>query len=247
MTDDDTPLDPEALRAMWDVADPAGSAVRFAAARNELDPGSLRAWELATQQARALGLAGRFAEGHALLDDLQRAGADAHPVVRARMALERGRLLNSAGNPAAAVPSFLAALPAAEAASRDDLAADALHMLAIADPGQESRWYAQGVQLAEASSDPSARRWLGPLHNNHGWALHDMGRYDEALVSFHAAFDAYRTTGDAESVRIAEWTIARGLRSLGRMDDALVIQRRLKADGPPDPYVDAELAILDPA
>ncbi|MGC4107371.1 MAG: tetratricopeptide repeat protein [Thermomicrobiales bacterium] len=244
MSEHDMPLDPAALRAMWDFGDPMASAARFAEESRRLDPGSVRAAELTTQQARALGLAGHFADGHALLDGLQRADADVHPVVRARIALERGRLVNSAGQPVASVASFEAAVDAATEAGRDDLAADAFHMLAIADSAREADRYGRGVQLATTSTDPAARRWLGPLHNNHGWTLHDAGQYDDALDTFEAALAAYREGGDAESVRIAEWTVARCLRSLGRRADALAIQRRLKADGPPDPYVDEELALL---
>lgn len=238
MADSDLPLEPSDLHAMWDFGDPSASAARFAAMLDRIDPGSIQANELTTQQARAYGLMGSFAEGHRLLDGL--AGSDLHPVVIARIALERGRLLNSAGDPGAAVPWFVTAVEA----SRDDLAVDALHMLAIADGDREPHWYAQGVAAASASSVPAVRRWLGPLHNNHGWALHESGRPDEALTTFQAALAAWNETGNDESIRIAEWTVARCLRSLGRRDEALAIQQRLKAEGPPDPYVDEELALL---
>ncbi|MGB3329208.1 MAG: tetratricopeptide repeat protein [Thermomicrobiales bacterium] len=246
MPDDDLPFDPAALRAMWDFSAPEVSAERFATALSGLEPMSVRAGELTTQLARARGLAGAFPEGHRLLDDL--AGDDPgglHPVVRVRVALERGRLRNSGGDPAAAIPDFREAVRLAQAAGRDDLAADALHMLAIADGDGEAAWYAQGVALASGSDEPPVRRWLGPFHTNHGWALHDAGHFDEALDAFAAALAAYREAGDAEGTRIAEWTVARGLRSLGRRDEALAIQRRLKATGLHDRYVDEEIAILE--
>lgn len=246
MPDDDLPFEPAALRATWDFSAPDVSAARFADALSRLDAASVRAGELTTQLARARGLAGEFAEGHRLLDGL--AGDDAgdlHPVVRVRMALERGRLRNSGGDPAAAIPDFREAVRLAQAAGRDDLAADALHILAIVDGDGEAAWYAQGVALAAGSGDPQVRRWLGPFHTNHGWALHDAGRFDEALDAFESALVAYREAGDAEGTRIAEWTVERGLRSLGRRDEALAIQRRLKATGLHDRYVDEEIAILE--
>ena len=56
-----------------------------------------------------------------------------------RVALERGRLRNSAGDPAAAVPLFRAAAEGAASAGLVFLQVDALHMLAIADPAHAPR------------------------------------------------------------------------------------------------------------
>lgn len=242
MAEDDVPFDPADLRAMWDFGDLPATDARFAALAASLDPGSVRAAELVTQRARVCGLAGQFDDGHRMLDGLR---GGAHPVVRARIALERGRLLNSAGDASASIPYFLDAVQHVRDAGRDDLVGDAFHMLAIVDAERAVDWYTQGIAVANASADAEGRRWLGPLHNNYGWTLHDAGEYDEALVTFGRARDAYGETGNAESIRIADWTIARCLRSLGRWDEALAIQRRLKAEGPPDVYVDEELAILE--
>ena len=237
-------LDQAELDELWDFADPAGSQRRLrAAAEAAADP--IRAAELSTQIARAVGLQDRFDEAGSLLDAVQLDTVNAaEPVVAARLGLERGRLLNSAGRPEDAVPWFVDALTAAEGADAVFLAVDAAHMLAIADPQRSQQWTRRGLDLVDGSADPRVGRWRGALHNNLGWDLHDQSRFPDALTHFEAALDAYRATGTAEQVRIARWTVARGLRSVERLDEALAIQQDLKANGPPDVYVDEELAEL---
>ena len=209
-------LDADRLDALWDFDDPAASERRFraelAAARGPA------AAELTTQLARALGLQARFAEADALLDAIDPARYP--PAVGIRHALERGRLRNSAGDRAAAVPLFRAALDRASAAGADFLAADAAHMLAIADRDRAEEWTRHGLAIVRASADPRCARWAGALHNNLAWTLHDAGRYEPALVEFEAALAAYRATGTAEQVGFARSALAECLRSLGRPDEA---------------------------
>ena len=127
------PLDPTRLDGLWDFDDPSISEQRFRRALDEAAAGSCVAYELTTQLARALGLQGRFDDAAALLDTVAAIGAALPPVVRVRLALERGRVLHSAGDPAAAVGQFRDALALADGIGEDFLAVDAAHMLAIAD------------------------------------------------------------------------------------------------------------------
>jgi tetratricopeptide (TPR) repeat protein len=87
------------------------------------------------------------------------------------------------------------------------------------------------MAAAEQSADESARRWLGPLYNNLAWTYHDRGDFAEALELFRkgVAFREQRPQ-DAEPLRIARWSVARALRSLGRYDEALAMQRELLAE-----------------
>src|SRR5215475_3833114 len=117
------------LDELWDFSDPAESEQRFATEEALASHTDSERAELVTQRARALGLQQRFEEGHALLDSL---GDSADAAVSTRIALERGRLLNSAGRPADSVPEFEAAAGTAESGGLLFLQIDALHMLAIA-------------------------------------------------------------------------------------------------------------------
>ncbi len=246
MSEESTPqdLDPDAL---WDFADPAGSEGRFRAALATEDgqPPAKRA-EVQTQIARAQGLQRRFAEGHATLDELERSSEPTTDWVNIRIALERGRLLNSSGDPVSSIPHFTRAWELATATGEDALAVDAAHMLAIAVPGEGALpWHERAFALARSSPDPKAAAWIGSLGNNLGWTLHDLGRPEEALAAFKDALAWREEKGSPGPIRIARWAVARCLRTLDRPAEALALQRALAAElaaaGEEDPYVDEEI------
>ena len=77
----------------------------------------------------------------------------------------------------------------------------------------------------------------------------DAGDFAAALAKFEEALAARERIGDPNRTRVARWTVAWALRNLGRHDEALEIQRALKAEldaaGLSDPHVDEELALLE--
>jgi tetratricopeptide (TPR) repeat protein len=229
---------------LWDFNDPAGSERRFreAAAATRGDD---RATYL-TQVARALGLQEKYAAGHQVLDGLTGSGGD----VPIHIALERGRLLRSAGEPLEARPLFAEAERLAEKAGRDDLRIDAMHMTAlVADADDQIAVNLAALDVARASSDPRARDWDASLLNNIGMTHADEGDHEAALARFQEALAARERIGDVDTIRVARWMVAWSLRNLGRHADALAMQHDLKdeldADGEVDPYVDEEIALLE--
>jgi tetratricopeptide (TPR) repeat protein len=239
------------IDALWDFDDPAGSERRFrAAAQAAAEPDRA---VLTTQVARALGLQQRYGDGLALLDalaDEPRSDGPAADHVAARIALERGRLLRSSGDPDRARPLFEEAAGLAERAGKEALAIDALHMRALAEPEPRAAVLLNRAALerAHAAADPEARRWEASLLNNLGCALVDAGRLEEALTTFEDAVAVRRTRNEHRETQIGRWMVAWTLRLLGRRDEALAIQRSLEAelerDGVEDPYVDDEIALL---
>jgi tetratricopeptide (TPR) repeat protein len=243
--------------ALWDYGQPAASEQRLRAALATASGDD--ALILQTQIARTHGLRGDFAQAQAILDaiepQLARAGAEA----RVRHALESGRTLSSATHPpasqtaevkATAKLAYLRAYETARAAQLDGLAIDALHMLAFVDtaPAEQLKWNRQALAVVEASTQQAAKKWEASLRNNAGYALHELGRYDEALREFQRALALRERGSDAEATRVAWWMVAWTLRALTRADEALAIQLRLErecdAAGAPDPYVYEELEIL---
>lgn len=229
-------LDGARLDELWDFADPAASAQRFRAESAE-DPARS---ELETQVARAFGLEGDFTAGNAVLDAIESTEA----VVEIRIALERGRLLNSSGRPGDAIEYFTAALETAVEHGEDFLAVDAAHMLGIVQPERSAEWTSRGIRIVEATTDDRTKRWGIALHNNRGWALHDEEHFDEALAEFELADAAAKARGNNEQQHVAQWAIARCLRSLGRIPEALAIQEQLFTAQPDDEYVVEELEAL---
>ncbi len=167
--------------------------------------------------------------------------------MRVRYLLERGRTLNSSGAPERAVPLFAEALALAESTKDEFYAVDAAHMLGIAAPPSERlSWNLKALALAEAASDPRARNWRASLYNNIGWTYFDAGDAKTALDLWQKALAAREPMGNAEQTRVARWTVARGYRAVGRLDDAEAIQKALVAEldaiGETDGYVYEELA-----
>ncbi|RMG26592.1 MAG: hypothetical protein D6724_01515 [Armatimonadetes bacterium] len=227
--------------ALWDFQDAAGSERRFREAAETESDTEARA-VLLTQLARALGLQGRFDEGHTVLDEAAGLLATPSDELSVRVLLERGRLFNSGGDPIRAKGLFLEAFELAVAAGLDALAVDAAHMVAIAETGEASQeWNFRALEIAESSSEPKAQRWKASLYNNIGWNFHEEGRYEEALAAFLTALDLRREQGTARARQIAEWCVARCLRSLGRYEEALRMQERLVEADPEDSYVHEEV------
>ncbi len=216
---------------LWDYGDPVASEARFRELLPTLDPLDLRL-QLRTQIARAQGLQRQFDAAHATLDQVEQELTAETPVARLRYLLERGRVFNSAGSPATACPLFEQAFELAPAGGF--YAVDAAHMLGIAAADDEQlRWNLRALALAEASPDPRTQKWVGSLTNNIGWTYHDAGQFAEALDMFEKALQFREAQGQADAIRVARWSVARVLRSLGRLDEALTMQQTLLpfADG----------------
>ena len=240
----------QTLDALWDFDHPAVSEARFRAEAALYPAASRAAREAMTQIARALGLQRRFTDADAMLDTVQ-AGLDAQPArVRVRYLLERGRRDNSSGNPQEAFTWFERAL----AVSQDDrlpgaayYRVDALHMLAIAaPPAQQLDWNLKALAAADAAPDSRTHGWRASLLHNLGWTMHERGDYNAALRYWQQALAEREAAHDAARTRIARWTVARGLRSLGRLDESEAIQLSLADEfaalHEPDGYVFEELA-----
>ena len=239
----------QTLDALWDFDHPAESEARFRAELARHPAQSREAVEAATQVARAQGLQRKFTDADDTLDGVQRA-LDAQPArVRVRYLLERGRRDNSSQHATQAVGWFEQAVAASAHDTLDGAAyyrVDALHMLAIASPAeQQLEWHKRAIAAADSADDLRTRGWRASLLHNLGWTLHDRGDYAAALDYWRQALAAREAAHDVPRARIARWTVARGLRSLGKLDEAESMQRaladELQAANAPDGYVFEEL------
>jgi tetratricopeptide (TPR) repeat protein len=242
---------------LWDFSQPALSEQRFRAALQTASGDD--ALILQTQIARSHGLRKDFATARALLQDIEPQIAQAGPEARVRYFLELGRTYASAAHAPEqmttkdrelARAAFQRALDEARAAQLDGLAIDSIHMFAFIDtaPAQQLEWGQQALAVVEASTQPAAKRWEASIRNNIGYALHQLGRYEEALQQFRLALGLRERGTDADATRAAHWMIAWTLRAMGKPEEALQIQLRLEreaeAAGKPDPYVFEELEAL---
>jgi tetratricopeptide (TPR) repeat protein len=233
---------------LWDYDQPSETEELFRALLPQTQKSGNRAYraELLTQIARTLGLQQKFEEAHNLLDEAESMLTGDMNSPRIRYLLERGRVFNSSGSPDLARPLFVEAWEQARQAGEDSYAVDAAHMVAIVAQDEEAlTWNLRALQFAETSSEERARKWLGSLYNNIGWTYHDMGQHDRALDIFDRALEFREKEGKPKPIHIARWCIARTLRSLGRVKDALEIQQVLlkgtETSNDEDGYVYEEL------
>ncbi len=245
------------VNALWDFANPAASEQRF---RDALaTSGGDDALVLRTQIARSWGIRKDFDRARAILREVEPKLKDAGPEPRVRYELEMGRTHASATHQPASQTTeakatarrhFESALALAREAKLDALAIDAIHMMAFLDtaPRDQEKWAREALAVVLASTQPAARGWEASVRNNLGYALHQQGRYEEALAEFRAAAAIRERGANPVATRTAHWMVAWTLRAMGRGDEALAIQLRLEregdADGKTDPFVFDELARL---
>ncbi|MDE2845866.1 MAG: tetratricopeptide repeat protein [Gemmatimonadota bacterium] len=240
---------------LWDYNDPAKTEKAFRGLLPIAESAGDHDYhaQLLSQIARTHSLRRQFDEAHRILDDAETLIANIDnpsngpkQTSRVRLLLERGRTFNSAGDRDSARTLFKEAWELARKAGEDYHAVDAAHMLGICEPGDASlMWNNRAMKAAEASDDPRAGEWLGPLYNNTGWTYHDAGEYEKALELFEKGLAWRQERDNQQATRIAKWTVGRAKRSLGRTEEALTIQRSLleehEAAGTSDGYVYEEI------
>ena len=216
--------------SLWDYEHPADTEKKF----RELLPIALASKntsyraQLLTQIARTQGLQRKFTEAHQTLDEVAKLLPDSDNRTRGRYLLERGRALNSSGKPSESKPLFHQAWDMARESGEDFLAVDAAHMIAIVElPENQLDWNLKALDLAEKATDPRARKWKGSLYNNVGWTLFESKEHNKALDMFQKALRWRQEQGQPREVRIAKWCVAKTLRALSRLHEALEVQKTL--------------------
>lgn len=245
------------LGPLWDFGKPEVSEQRFQAALQSASGDD--ALILRTQIARTYGLRKDFDRARKTLDDMESSLSRAGPEPQVRFYLELGRTYASAKHAPELITAdaltrarqaYGRALEIARAHKLDALAIDAIHMFAFVDtaPADQWKWGEEALKVSVASQQPDATRWEASIRNNIGYALHQLGRYDDALNQFNRALAIRERGTNSEATRTARWMVAWTLRSLNRNEEAIQMQLSLEmeadAAGQPDPYVFEELATL---
>ena len=183
-----------------------------------------------TQLARLDGLEKALGDADSRLAEAQELAAG-NAEVDARIALEAGRLARDQGDIVRSGTLFQSALDIASQAGLDDLALDALHMLAIIAPADQAMTLAAQAEALVKAGDPGLKRWLGPILNNLGWTLFEDGRFLEAAACFRRDTDLRTEQGAEQARQIAAWNTAMALRQGGRFEEALPILESLVEEG----------------
>jgi len=148
-----------------------------------------------------------------------------------RLLLEEGRHLCLSMMPSKAQTHFSQAWTMATAANEIALAIEAAVMLSISQPPKyRNDWLQRAIELAEKTDVQQAKLWLAQLYLMDGWHAFDFRRFDDALKSFKSALERPREHGEMTSLILIKWCVARAMRALGRIQEALDIQRELLAE-----------------
>lgn len=245
------------ISTLWDFNNPELSEERFRSALSTASADD--ALLLQTQIARTYGIRSNFSQAQQILSDIEPQIQSASIETKVRYYLELGRTYSSASHPPEsqttevrelAHSAYMRSYELAQNGKLDSLAIDALHMMTFVDtaPEEQVEWNHKAMALMQASSQQDAKKWEASLHNNTGYALHLLGRYDDALLEFKLALAVHERGGNPQAIRIAYWMIAWTLRALGQLKEATEIQLRLEREcdeaGEPDPYVFEELELL---
>lgn len=245
------------VSTLWDFNNPELSEERFRSALSSASPND--ALILQTQIARTYGIRWDFAQAQQILSEIEPQIQNASIEVKAHYYLELGRTYSSATHSPEsqtdetkqqAQSAFMQAYELAQDGKLDGLAIDALHMMTFVDtsPEEQLEWNRKAMALMQLSTQQDAKKWAGSLHNNTGYALYLLKRYEEALGEFKLALVVHEQGGNSRKIQVAHWMIAWTLRALGQLNEAIEIQLRLEKEcdeaGEPDPYVFEELELL---
>ena len=204
------------LRALFDVLDVEATEERLSAALDAetTDPGRA---EVLTQLARVAFWRDRPDEAERLLQEADSLAGETG-VARARVLLERGRIVRRTGGDTVALSLLEQAYEVALAARQHFIAADAAHSCALA--GDMVAWTNRGLELAERFE--AARYWRGTLLLNLGDWQWEHGEPAQSLATFEAALEAREQESRNPSLtEEARYGVARALRALGRPLEAV--------------------------
>lgn len=243
---------------LWEQGDPVASEARMLEALETAHGDD--ALIIRTQIARTYVFRKDFDAARDVLRQIESEVGAAGPEAQARYWLELGRSYASHQHPQGsqtnetrkyARDAYQMALAITRDAGLDGLAVDALHMLPYVetDPSEQLSWTQEALDAALESDQPEARRWEPSIRSNLGEAYFDLRQYVLALEQFQRALALRQHNGAPPgTVRDAKWHVARTLRKLGQLGDALKIQQHLAADAYAENaqrhYIHDELALL---
>jgi tetratricopeptide (TPR) repeat protein len=227
------------LDRLWNPNDATGSKAAFTALIPEAeslaskDRSSLI--ELHSLIARCEGTGGDFRAARASLEKSKQLLDESQAVYRVsarlRWLVEKARVLVLERTPSQAHAALTEAWALAINSGEDDLAVEvAQQFAAIESQKMQLEWIRKGIELAESSPSPRAKRWLGSLYASWGWKLYDVRQFESALEKFHTALRHFKAAGTARELFVAKWSVGKVLRALGKLEEALGSQQVLLAE-----------------
>ena len=211
------------------------AAIRSVLPADSAGEWSTTALDAITQLVRVQNLQGKSAEAKETLEFARKLIMTIDPARRTRLEiraiLEEGRHHCLSMMPAKAQKHFSLAWTMANTNDEVFLAVEAAVMLSISQPPKfRNDWLQRAIELAEKTEIDQAKLWLAQLYLMEGWHAFDFHRFEDALKSFKMALERPRVPGEMTDLIMIRWCVARAMRSLGRNQEALDIQKELLAE-----------------
>src|SRR6185312_882732 len=70
----------------------------------------------------------------------------------------------------------------------------------------------------------------GGLYTTLGWKLYDLRQFESSLQAFQKALSNHKVQGTPRETFVAQWSIGKVLRAMGKTEEALSIQKTLLAE-----------------
>lgn len=227
------------LDQLWDPANVLASEAAFRALLPDAQmlKGRNRSFliELYSLIGRSEAFLEKFILARASLEkaeNLLKEGLDVYQVSsKIRWLIERGRLYILEKTPSQAKGLFSEAWNLAINSGEDYFAVEIAQLLATTEQQKaQQEWIVRAIKIAETSPLQKTKRWLGGLYSSLGWKLYDLKQYEKSLETFQKALINLKAHGTLREVFIAQWSIGKVLRALGKTEEALSIQQALLAE-----------------
>lgn len=222
------------LDQLWNPADLPASEAAFKALLPEAERLNNQ-WaiiELLSMIGRAEAFQQKFTQARSSLDRaeklLSEQQASYQLSAKIRWLIERGRLHIFEKTPFPARKLFAEAWTLAINSGEDYFAVEIAQLLATTEPQKvQQEWINRAIKIAEESPLPKTKLWLGGLYTSLGWKFYDLREYEKALETFQTAHNHYKTSENPRESFVAQWSIGKVLRALGKTEEALAIQKAL--------------------
>jgi tetratricopeptide (TPR) repeat protein len=174
----------------------------------------------------------RYTLARASLDEAEKLLGDDQAVyqvsARMRWLIEKGRLHILEKTPSQAPKYFSEAWTLAIHSGEDYFAVEIAQLMAGTEPQKSQlEWVVRAIEIAESSPLQKTKQWLGGLYTSLGWKLYDLRQYEKSLEALQKALRNLKAMGTPREAFVAQWSIGKILRALGRVEEAISIHRAL--------------------
>lgn len=185
--------------------------------------------QILSQIALAQAMQKKFSIAHKTLDFAEQNLTPKQYLAKARILLERGRVFHQSGKIDLALPLFKRSYQICKKHKYYFHMINAAHMIAIVvkNTKEKINWNKKAIDLTIKAQAEKALAWLGALYNNLAQNYLATKDYKKAREAFTQSKKYGEKRGDIFIVAGAKWGIARSLRSLHLIDEALNIQTSL--------------------